>query len=57
MSIILSIVGNFLSNAQKHNRQKLEHDKPGPTSLWHRYLPISHAHSYILTHVSIYVYA
>ena len=31
MSIILSIMGNFLSTVQKHNRQNFEHNRPGPT--------------------------
>ena len=31
MDIILSIVGNFLSIAQKHNRKNFEHNRPGPT--------------------------
>ena len=31
MGIILSIIGIFLSTAQKHNRQNFEHNRPGPT--------------------------
>ena len=30
ISIILSIIGNFLSTAQKHNRQNFEHYRLGP---------------------------
>ena len=29
MGIILSIIDNFLSTAQKHNRQNFEHNRPG----------------------------
>ena len=29
MGIILSIIGNFLSIAQKHTRYKIEHNRPG----------------------------
>ena len=31
MGIILSIMGNFLSTAQKHNRKNFAHNRPGPT--------------------------
>ena len=30
MGIILSIMDNFLSTAQKYNRQDFEHNRPGP---------------------------
>ena len=30
MSIILSIIGDFLSTAQKHNRQNFEHNRLEP---------------------------
>ena len=29
MDIILNIVGNFLSTAQKHNRYDFKHNRPG----------------------------
>ena len=31
IGIILSIIGYFLSTAQKHNRQTFEHNRSGPT--------------------------
>ena len=31
LTIILSIIGYFLSSAQKHNRQNFEHNRPGPS--------------------------
>ena len=33
MGIVLSIIGNFLSSAQKDNWQKLEHNRPGLTCI------------------------
>ena len=32
MSIIVSIMGYFLSTAEKHNRQNFGHNRSGPTS-------------------------
>ena len=32
MGIILSVIGDFLSTAQKHNRQKFEHNRPRPNA-------------------------
>ena len=34
MGIILSVIGNFLSTAQKHNRQNFEHNRPGPSYMY-----------------------
>ena len=31
LGIILSMIGNFLSTAEKQNRQKFEHNRPGPS--------------------------
>ena len=30
MGIILNIIGDILSTAQKHNRQNFEYNRPGP---------------------------
>ena len=30
MGITVSVIGDFLSTAQKYNRQKFEHNRPGP---------------------------
>ena len=58
VSIILSIMSNFLSIAQKHNRQNFEHNRPGPIfkSLTTRYFLSFHSRVAVQLGMSLFCF-